>query len=64
MVLVSYIVNEDGRVTRVHLRNADAPPVLFAAVRDWLMSCRFDPATRDGRPIAIKIIQPFNFTLR
>jgi hypothetical protein len=62
-VLVSYIVHKDGRVTHVQLRN-DAPQVLFVAVRDWLMSCRFTPSMHAGKPIRVKIIQPFNFTLR
>jgi TonB family protein len=64
IVLVSYVVQTDGRVTRVHLRNPSAPRVLFLAVRDWLLSCRFTPSMHDGKPLAVKVIQPFNFTIR
>ena len=61
IVLVSYVVRADGRAMLVHLKNPDAPTVLFAAVHDWLRSCRFTPATQNGQPIAVKIVQPFIF---
>jgi hypothetical protein len=37
---------------------------LFEAVRGWLTSCTFQPSMQGSRPIPVKIIQPFNFTLR
>jgi len=60
-VLVEYQVNEDGTVSDVFLRNADAPPALFELVRDWLLACRFDPARKSGEPVPVRIIQPFIF---
>jgi hypothetical protein len=60
-VLAEYQVNEDGTVSDVFLRNADAPPALFELVRDWLLACRFDPAWKSGEPVAVRIIQPFVF---
>jgi hypothetical protein len=47
----------------VALKNPEAPPVLFEAVRGWLLACRFEPSKdlRSGQPVAVKIIQPFVF---
>jgi TonB family protein len=65
MVLVEYVVHENGVVSHVALRNPEAPAVLFEAVRGWLLACRFEPSKdlRSGQPVAVKIIQPFVFRL-
>jgi TonB family protein len=64
MVLVEYVVHSDGHVGEVTLKNQTAPPILFEAVKQWLLSCSFTPSMQGSRPIPVKIIQPFNFTLR
>jgi hypothetical protein len=48
----------------VTLKNPTAPPILFEAVKQWLLSCSFTPSMQGSRPIPVKIIQPFNFTLK
>jgi outer membrane biosynthesis protein TonB len=64
MVLVEYVVHSDGHVGEVLLKNPTAPPILFAAVKQWLESCPFEPSMQGSRPVAVKIIQPFNFRLQ
>jgi outer membrane biosynthesis protein TonB len=64
MVLVEYVVHSDGRIGEIVLKNPTAPPILFEAVRSWLTSCTFQPSMQGNRPIPVKIIQPFNFTLK
>ena len=64
MVLVEYIVHADGHVGDVQLKNPTAPRVLFEAVANWLTGCRFTPAAARGKPLAVKIMQPFNFSQR
>ena len=62
LVLVEYVVHTDGHVGEVENRNLRAPPLLFEAVRAWLLACPFEPSHLEGgRPIAVKIIQPFTF---
>ena len=38
MVLVEYVVHSDGHVGEVSLKNPTAPPILFDAVKTWLLS--------------------------
>jgi hypothetical protein len=59
-VLVQYVVEPDGRATDIELK-APGPVVYFRAVREWLSECRFDPATEQGRAVAVRIVQPFVF---
>jgi protein TonB len=61
MVLVEYVVFSDGHAGDVKLKNPTAPPVLFDAVANWLKGCPFTPSISNGKPLAVKIIQPFNF---
>jgi len=61
-VVVSFVVHEDGQVDKIELVNADAPPVLFEAVRSWLTTCRFAPALdAQGHPVTAKQVEPFAF---
>jgi Gram-negative bacterial TonB protein C-terminal len=62
-VLVQYVVEPDGRATDIELK-APGPVVYFRAVREWLSECRFDPATEEGRAVAVRIVQPFVFQPR
>ncbi len=62
LVLVSFVVHADGSVGQVELRNPSAPAILFEAVREWLISCPYEPSrNREGKAIPVKIIQPFTF---
>ncbi|TMB31383.1 MAG: energy transducer TonB [Deltaproteobacteria bacterium] len=63
-VVMHYVVERDGSVSQVQLRNSDAPPVLVEAVRDWLAHCRFTPAVANGRQVRIRVDRPFVFKLR
>jgi len=60
-VLVEYVVHSDGHVDSVGLKNPTAPQILFLAVKTWLESCTYTPSMAGGRPVAVKIIQPFIF---
>jgi TonB family protein len=60
-VLVEYVVHTDGTVGNVLLKNPTAPPILFESVRQWLATCHYTPSMAGGRPIPVKIIQPFIF---
>ena len=61
LVLVEYVVHSDGHVGEVNLKNPTAPPILFEAVKSWLLGCPFKPSLSGSKPIAVKIIQPFTF---
>ena len=61
LVLVEYVVHSDGHVGEVVLKNPTAPPILFEAVKSWLLGCPFTPSLSGTKPIAVKIIQPFTF---
>jgi protein TonB len=63
-VVMRYIVETDGSVSRIQVRNGDAPPVLVEAVRTWLERCRFKPGMARGQDARIQIDQPFVFKLR
>ena len=61
-VVVSFVVRKSGQVDKIELVNADAPPVLFEAVKSWLTTCRFAPALdAQGNPITVKQVEPFEF---
>ena len=61
LVLVEFVVHSDGHVGEVVLKNPTAPPILFEAVRTWLLGCPYSPSMQGSRPIPVKIIQPFTF---
>ncbi len=63
-VVMRYVVEPDGSVGQIQLRNSDAPPVLVEAVRNWLERCRFTPAVANGQQVRIRVDQPFLFKLR
>jgi protein TonB len=63
-VVMRYVVETDGSVSRIQVRNSDAPPVLVEAVRTWLERCRFKPGIARGQDARIQIDQPFVFKLR
>jgi protein TonB len=63
-VVMRYVVETDGSVSRIQLRNSDAPPVLVEAVHTWLERCRFKPGVARGQEARIQIDQSFVFKLR
>jgi periplasmic protein TonB len=66
LVLVEFVVHSDGRVGEVLLKNKSAAPILYDAVKAWLEGCTFTPSVMSatGKPVPVKMIQPFNFTLK
>ena len=59
-VVLVVTVDADGHVTDVNVRESGGPVLDEAAVvaiRQW----RFDPARRDGKPVASRILVPFHF---
>ena len=59
-VAVEYVVGVDGRVSGVTAPSGSA--AMFAAVRTWLLSCTYEPGTRDGAPVPVQMKQEFVFT--
>jgi TonB family protein len=61
-VLVSMIVNADGKVRDtqvVHGLDKDLDRKALECVNKW----KFDPATKDGQPVAMRLIVQVNFHL-
>lgn len=66
LVLVDFVIEPDGEVFEVGLKNRTAPPILFEAVAAWLRGCPFEPTVlkETGRPARVRMVMPFNFSLR
>jgi outer membrane biosynthesis protein TonB len=58
---VEYVVHTNGRVGEVSLKGGDAPRALFKTVTAWLHSCPYTPATRDGGPVPVTVVESFSF---
>jgi outer membrane biosynthesis protein TonB len=59
---MGFVVDADGRVSRVEALGDSSPDFIApakAAIRQWT----FEPATRDGRPIPVILVEPLMFTL-
>ena len=63
-VLVQFVVHGDGHVGEVRSLDPRSPQILVEAVRAWIEGCPFQPALRGGRPVSVKMSQPFNFRLQ
>ena len=65
IVLLDYVVREDGAVADVRAEVLDGvPPAVqaVATVQDWIASsCRFSPATLDGVPKTVELGQVIQF---
>ncbi|MBD3236298.1 MAG: TonB family protein, partial [Candidatus Eisenbacteria bacterium] len=63
-VTVKAFIAEDGRVTETILHTSSGVDALdgaaLAAVREW----RFQPAKRDGAPVATQVLIPLRFDCR
>lgn len=62
VVTVQVLVGKDGRVSKTKV--TDGPVPLHAAAVAAAMSAVFQPATTDGRPVAVWVAMPIKFTLR
>ncbi len=62
LVLAEFVIHTDGHVGEFVSRSPKAPAALVEAVRSWLYACPYEPARqKDGKPVPVKIIQPFTF---
>jgi protein TonB len=63
-VVLELSVRADGTVAAVKLRESSGYDVLdqeaIRVAREW----RYEPGTRDGKPVAEKLLQPVEFRLR
>jgi hypothetical protein len=59
-IVVDYQVTAEGKVSDVAVQG-DASESAVRAVRRYLESCKYAPATRAGKPIAIKWKGELNF---
>lgn len=62
VVTVQVLVGKDGRVSKTKV--TDGPVPLHAAAVAAALSAVFQPATTDGRPVAVWVAMPIKFTLR
>lgn len=61
-ITVEVLVAADGAPGDVTVRSGNAQ--LLGPVREWLRSCAFEPATRDGQPIESRMISDFSLEQR
>ena len=61
-VTVQVLVGKDGRVTKTKV--TDGPVPLHQAAIAAAMTAVFQPATSDGRPVAVWVAMPLKFTIR
>jgi len=59
---VEYVVHSNGRVGDVLRRGGDAPAALLRGIRIWLQSCDYAPGMRDGKPVAMSVVEEFAFS--
>jgi protein TonB len=63
LVVVRIDIGPDGHVTRVTLMQSSGVPALDRSVLETIPRWRFDPARRNGRPVADAILQRVVFSL-
>jgi len=61
-VMVRIEFRADGTVGEIEILEHPGHPRLVAATVEALRAYRFDPATRDGRPVDYRVNVPFDFT--
>ncbi|MGZ6141691.1 MAG: energy transducer TonB [Myxococcales bacterium] len=59
VAVVAFTVDADGEVRDIAVRNPDAPSDLVNAVKVWLAHCHFNPGLKDGKPLAVRLVQKF-----
>jgi protein TonB len=63
MVVVNVLVAKDGRVQEVQLHPAIHVPMLDQAALEAARQWTFEPALRNGKPVAVWVAVPFRFRL-
>jgi periplasmic protein TonB len=61
-VIVQYIVTEEGRVDRPKVLSSSHPSfsdAVIGVVGGWV----YQPAVRDGKPVAVRVAIPVAFTM-
>ena len=62
-VEVLFVCGADGRVKRVSIKSSthrEFEDSAIRAIRDW----RFEPGMKDGKPVNVRMLIPFNFNVR
>jgi protein TonB len=62
-VVASFVIDAEGRVRNLDIEQQTPRGVFDAAVRRALASWRFEPGTKDGRAVPVRVRQVFTFSL-
>jgi TonB family protein len=62
-VAVKFIVEPDGRTSRIEIVKSD-DSVFDQSALDAVRQTRFNPATKDGRPVRVAMVMPIRYTLQ
>ncbi|WP_454773394.1 energy transducer TonB [Janthinobacterium tructae] len=60
-VTLHFTVEADGKVSAAAVIRSSGYPALDQAARDALARCVFQPETLDGKPVASKVIMPYEW---
>lgn len=60
-VTLHFTVEADGKVSAAAVIRSSGYPALDQAARDALAQCIFQPETLDGKPVASKLIMPYQW---
>ncbi|PLY40410.1 hypothetical protein CSZ94_21220 [Janthinobacterium sp. ROICE36] len=60
-VTLHFTVEADGKVSAAAVIRSSGYPALDEAARDALARCTFQPETLDGKPVASKVIMPYQW---
>ena len=60
-VTLHFTVEADGKVSKAAVIRSSGYPALDQAARDALAQCAFQPETLDGKPVASKVIMPYQW---
>jgi TonB family protein len=60
-VTLHFTVEADGKVSAAAVISSSGYPALDQAARDALAKCVFQPETLDGKPVASKVIMPYEW---
>lgn len=60
-VTLHFTVEADGKVSAAAVIRSSGYPALDQAARDALAQCLFQPETLDGKPVASKVIMPYEW---
>jgi putative hemolysin len=62
-LVLDYVIGEDGKVRDVSV-SGDATAGAVKAIRNFLATCTYEPATQDGKPVAVKWKGELSFPTR